>query len=458
MLKPQTTPAIDLRVVMFVVLSAFILALPTTIWPIRRALGTGAATSADGGRGSTRTRSLGHTVVIVSQVAGALVLTMGGALLITSIMAVYANTPALRTDGVVCSVRRCRGPATDDRVTGAQARSNALIETLRRMPGVDGVALTEGQVLDGGGGVPWWPAARRDVTASGRRRGGHLGFLSCAAAAARHGPLSDGRRVEGNAPVIVVSESVAHTYWPNTSPLGQTLNYFRVVVPFTVVGVVKDVRWNEWDTEVGSIYGPCARVSRSANPTVFIRTRKTAGQITAEATQAIAAADPLIQTTHSGTLDELFADSVRRGRFLSWLFGSFAIAALVIVCVGILGLIATATERRTREMGIRLALGATRDGLIGLLLREQLRAVVLGVIVGSLVSSWAVRFVKVYLYEITPYDPHVWTAAVAAIVATAAVGTLIPSLRAPRRSGTGVKGGVNSVTFGTTGKDRLVGD
>ena len=123
---------------------------------------------------------------------------------------------------------------------------------------------------------------------------------------------------------------------------------------------------------------------------------------------------------------------MRPRRFQSWLFGSFAIAALVIVGVGILGLIAMATARRTREMGIRLALGATRDGLIGLLLREQLRAVVLGVIVGSLVSAWAVRFVKVYLYEITPYDPRVWTAAVAAIVATAAIGTLIPSLRASR--------------------------
>jgi putative ABC transport system permease protein len=165
---------------------------------------------------------------------------------------------------------------------------------------------------------------------------------------------------------------------------------------------------------------------------VFIRTRKSAGQITAGATQAIAATDPLIRVTHSGTLDELFADSVRPRRFQSWLFGSFAIAALTIVGVGILGLIAIATARRTREMGVRLALGATRDHLVGLLLREQLRTVLAGVIVGSLVSMWAVRFVKVYLYEITPYDPRVWTATVVAIVSTAAIGTLIPSLRASR--------------------------
>ena len=83
-------------------------------------------------------------------------------------------------------------------------------------------------------------------------------------------------------------------------------------------------------------------------------------------------------------------------------------------------------------MGIRLALGSTRGNLVRLLLREQSRAVVAGVIVGSVISMWAVRFVRVYLYQITPYDPRVWTAAVVAIVFTTAIGTLIPSLRASR--------------------------
>ena len=83
-------------------------------------------------------------------------------------------------------------------------------------------------------------------------------------------------------------------------------------------------------------------------------------------------------------------------------------------------------------MGIRLAIGATRDSLNGLLLREQSRAVFAGVIAGSLISAWAVRFVKVYLFEITPYDPRMWSAAIGVIIVTAAVGTLIPALRASR--------------------------
>jgi putative ABC transport system permease protein len=435
LLKPQVEPAIDARVVLFVVLSAFLLAMPTTIWPIRRALRTGTAPLADSNRGSTRTRSLGRPIVIVSEVAGALVLTMGGALLVSSILTVYANTPAIRTDSVVVLREDMQGPGggmigSPERTT----RINRLIEALRRVPGVDGVALTDGQVLDGGGGVPWWippPAAatsRLEVVAEAVTSD----FYRVLQPQLVMGRFPTDAELEGDAPVIVVSEAVARTYWPNASPLGQTLTYYRVPVPFAVVGVVKDVRWNEWDTEVASIYGPYARVSRSPVPTVFIRTRRSVGQVIAQTIQAIAAVDPLIRTTHSGTLDQLFADSVRPRRFQSWLFGSFAMCALVIVGVGILGLIAMATARRTREMGIRLALGATRDNLVGLLLREQLRAVVAGVVVGSLVSAWAVRFVKVYLYQITPYDSRVWTAAVVAIVSTAAVGTLIPSLRASR--------------------------
>jgi hypothetical protein len=296
------------------------------------------------------------------------------------------------------------------------------------------VALTEGQLLDGGGGVPWWipppaagPAASRLPVVAEAVTSDFYRVLQPQLVMGR---FPTDAELESGAPVVVVSESVARAYWPNASPLGQTLTYLRVTVPFVVVGVVKDVRWNQWDAEVASIYGPHARVSRSASLTVFIRSRRSAGQITAQAIRAIAAADPLIRTTQASTLAERFADSVRPRRFQSWLFGSFAMCALVIVGVGILGLIAMATARRTREMGIRLALGATRDNLVGLLLREQLLAIVLGLIIGSLVSAWAVRFVKVYLYQITPYDPRVWTAAVVAIVATAAIGTVIPARRA----------------------------
>jgi len=163
---------------------------------------------------------------------------------------------------------------------------------------------------------------------------------------------------------------------------------------------------------------------------VFIRTQMSASQTLTEVTHAVGAVDPLISMDRAGTLQELFKDSVRPRRFQSWLFGSFALAALVIVGSGILGLIAMSTARRTREMGIRLALGSTREGLVRLLLREQLRSVAAGVVVGGAVSLWAVRFVQTYLYQITPYDRRVWSATIFVVVATTVIGTVVPSLRA----------------------------
>lgn len=430
LLKSQAEPTIDARVVMFVVLSAIALAMLTTIWPIRRAVGAGAGALGDGSRGSTRNRSIGRTVIIVSQVAAALVLTMGGALLVTSIMAVYANKPAIRTEGVVVLREWMQG---DGGAMTSTDRATRLLETLRRVPGVDGVALSDGQVLAGGGGVPWWRApagitSRLEVVSQLVTPD----FYRVLQPQLVKGRFPTDAELESDAPVIVVSESVARAYWPSTSPLGQSLTYQsgRHNEPFDVVGVVKDVRWNSWDAEVGAVYGPYRRVSRTASPTVFIRTRKSAGQITAQAIQAIAAFDPLIRTTQSGTLDELFADTVRTRRFQAWLFGSFAVAALVIVGAGVLGLIAMSTARRTREMGIRLALGSTREALVRLLLREQLMQVLLGILIGSVIAAWSVRFVKSYLYEITPYDPRVWSVAILVIVATTVLGTLIPSLRA----------------------------
>jgi putative ABC transport system permease protein len=83
-------------------------------------------------------------------------------------------------------------------------------------------------------------------------------------------------------------------------------------------------------------------------------------------------------------------------------------------------------------MGIRIALGSTSERLLRLLVREQLASVIFGVIAGSLIAAWAVRFVRGYLYEITPYDPRVWFAAIAVIVLTTVIGTLIPAWRASR--------------------------
>jgi len=210
------------------------------------------------------------------------------------------------------------------------------------------------------------------------------------------------------------------------------LTHWRSKAVFTVIGVVKDVRWLAWDLESPIIYAPYASVARYPWLTYFIRTDENTGRVIDDAIKAIEQTDRLARPNRAGTLDGIFRESVSLRRFQSWLFGGFAAAALVVVGVGIFGLLAMSTARRTREVGIRCALGATPNSVAALILREQAVAVVAGLVAGGAVAAWAVGFVKGYLYELTVTDPRIWLSAVGLILVTALVGALIPAVRASR--------------------------
>jgi len=139
-----------------------------------------------------------------------------------------------------------------------------------------------------------------------------------------------------------------------------------------------------------------------------------------------------VGVTRAMLLEEAFSELLRRRAFSAWLFGGFSASALAIVGCGILGLVAMSTANRTRELGIRLALGATRDGVIRMLLREQLTGVLGGLALGAILAAWAMQFMRLSLYEFTAYDPRLWAIAMVTIVVTATVGVLVPALRASR--------------------------
>ena len=129
--------------------------------------------------------------------------------------------------------------------------------------------------------------------------------------------------------------------------------------------------------------------------------------------------------------DALFA-SVKHRALPAWLFGSIGFAAVVIAGVGILGLLMMSAAQRTREMGVRVALGATTARVIGLLIGEQLLPVGTGLLVGTAISLALARFAGSQLYRVGAYDPAVWSAVALALLVVAFIGTLVPSLRAAR--------------------------
>jgi predicted permease len=433
LLKP---PAIDWRVAAFVVAAALLLAVPTSLWPIRRATRSAAPAlgHADAGRASERTRSVGRFLIVASQVAGGFALTLCGALLVGSLLAVYANELPIRSDNVILVEAWLQGPGgMMGKSPERNARVGPLLDRLRHVPGAAAVAMTSAEILLGGGSGSWFEPP------AGARR---LGDVDLQAVTSDYyqviqpqliaGRVPTDDELAGNARVLVVSERVAAAYWPNGPAIGRTLVEYRDPEPYTVVGVVKDVRWYSWDVETASIYGPYALLSRVPWLTFLIRAQGPTGPVMNESMRAIHDADPLVELRRAATLGDLFVDSVRPRRFQAWLFGSFAAAGLAIVGVGILGLLAMATTRRVKEIGIRHALGATPPGIVRLLVREQLMPVVAGLIAGGVISAWSVTLLEKYLYRITIHDPRVWATAAALILATAAIGALVPAIRASR--------------------------
>jgi ABC-type antimicrobial peptide transport system permease subunit len=148
--------------------------------------------------------------------------------------------------------------------------------------------------------------------------------------------------------------------------------------------------------------------------------------------RTVAALGPSYSLQRIQPLRALVHDSVRLRIFQAWLFGAFAVSALVLMGVGVFGLIAMTVGHRGREIAIRTALGSTRARLIRLLVREQFSAVVAGLLAGGLAAAWAARLLKSYVYEITVYDPRVWSAAIAVVTVAAVLGALLPSWRASR--------------------------
>ena len=426
---------VDWRVAGFVAGALVLMAVVVAIAPIRRSMTRQMTGATSAGRtASERVRTPGRLAVIGAQVAIAFVLTVLGSSLVGSLLAVYANDRPIRTQGVVAVNVRFQGPgATMDLSPDRTVRERVLREELMRIPGVSLVASSAAQVLVGGGAMSWFTAPPGTTNPSNLGTWPVTeGFYDALEPQLVMGRLPTNDELRSGAPLIVVSERTARAYWPAVSAVGQALTDQRTQATFTVGGGVKVVRWQPGDTESPVIYPRDSLVCGAPWVTMFLRTDSNSGRVIADALRVIEQRDPMTTVNAASTLDELYRDTVSLRCFQSWLFGGFAAAALVVVGVGILGLLAMSAARRTKEVGIRCALGATPRMVTTLMVREQLRAVTAGLVVGALAAAWAVGFVEGYLYQLTTTDPRIWITATALILAMAAVGTLIPAIRASR--------------------------
>jgi predicted permease len=257
-------------------------------------------------------------------------------------------------------------------------------------------------------------------------------------------PVIHGRGFEpGDAtgpPVMLINETLAKRFFADRDPIGGKIKPgFNPTRPyFTVVGVVKDVKQGGIDAPVGTeLYLNIEQTPRIAqfaptNMNVVVRTKQSMKALSAPIAQAVRSLDQGLPIVKMRTMDAVFGDSVSRPRFITLLLGIFGGLALVLAAIGTYGVLSYLVQQRTQEIGIRMALGADRRGVLMLVLRQGLVLAGIGLIAGVAGAIAAGRLLRTLLFNVSPQDPMTIAVVVLVMGLVAALACLIPALRATR--------------------------
>ncbi len=220
-------------------------------------------------------------------------------------------------------------------------------------------------------------------------------------------------------------------YWDGHDPIGTRVTFNRGEDWFTVVGVVGDVRQFGLAQEtVAQVYLPLTQSPQTFAGQVLVRTAGSPDGFAATLRQTVHAVDPNQPVERVQTLDDLRAEALAAPRLTATLLSIFAGLALLVTLAGLGGVIATSVTQRTREFGVRMALGATRPAVMAMVLRQGLVLVGVGLALGVLGAAVAGRVLSAYLYQTTPRDPLIIAGVVVAFLAAATLACLAPARRA----------------------------
>ncbi len=432
-------PSLDARVLFFAALVTFATGIGFGILPATRIGQKNAADLREGGRsgmGSRRERL--RSALVVTEVACSLVLVVGFGLLTRALWRIQSVDPGFRAQHVLTLRTSLPMPRYEKPATRDQFYQHVLEET-RHLPGVTAAGFTSFLPLAMGGGI-WSVDIAGHPEDLANRRAASLRFVTPGFFAAMGIPLLAGRDVEQRdshtaAFVALVSQSFVRRYWPGESPLGRSINIGKH--DRQVIGVVGDVRvrglerssepqvylsWQQPD-DVSSWYAPKDLAIRSTgDPTALI----------ASVRHIIHEADPAQPVSDVRSLEEIVeADTASRRAQLAVL-GAFGGIALLLAAVGIHGLLAFAVSSRTREIGVRIALGARNADILSHTAGDALRLAALGIVAGILLSYGVGRLLESLLAGVSPWDPETLAVAAAVTLIMALAGSLLPAIRAIR--------------------------
>jgi predicted permease len=233
--------------------------------------------------------------------------------------------------------------------------------------------------------------------------------------------------------VAVVNETFARHYWPGENAVGKTFRSRNSDGPmFEIIGVAADHKVRTL-TEAPTPFLHVARTQRPNSYTAVIaRTRGDAASLLRDMRRELLALEPNLVFVENQTMEAEVGATLFPARAGAWLVGGVGVVAMLLAAIGLYGVIAYSVARRTREMGIRLALGARPASVLTLVLRQGLLVAAAGLIAGCLLAVVAARAIAVALYGVSASDPISWIAAVVVLLTVSVLANLVPAWRAAR--------------------------
>jgi len=416
------------------VLTAMVCGLP----PALRGAGATSAALHDAQRGSTRGRHRGRDALVMVQTSLALMLLIGSGLLVRSFQELSSVDPGYDLENILTFQMAIEDePGMDNAVSLASFHLD-FMDQLRALPGVATVGIVENLPLNEGVGTV--PFVTEDM-ASEEDAGAQIGrtwvagdyFEAMGISLLRGRTFENAEQLE-NPGSVVISEAAAELLWPGEDPIGKRLLWPAFDTWETVVGVVEDVMQYSFRDEVQPmVYFPLVAQDPAAwsfsSPAYVIRSDR-ADEIAPEVRALVRQAAPSAPMYRVFTMETLADESMTSLAFTMLALGIASVMALLLGTVGLYGVLSYVVAERTREIGVRMALGAEAERVRRMVVAQGLRVVVVGVVVGLAVSAAATRSLQSLLFEIRPLDPGTFVAVGLIMLGVGAIASYVPARRA----------------------------
>ncbi|MFL5615891.1 MAG: ABC transporter permease [Gemmatimonadaceae bacterium] len=432
---------VDARVIGIALVLAVVVGIACGIVPAWRGASVDPQDALRGGRGGGAGREQHRALrtLVVVEIALSLVLLIGAGLTLKGFAGLLGNDPGFETAHVL-TMNVTTAPARYVSRSAPMAFLEPTLDAIRTIPGVESagsISLIPYVNWGNNSNIRYEGEPKGDPT---RQPMVEFRRVSTGFFALTHQRLLAGRLLTQNdfadsaaPPVVVVNQALVERDLKNVDPIGKRFHLSDTTFA-TIVGVVSNIRnMGPFVPPAPEMYWTYPRTGQWATFPLMIRVKRGDPTSVAPAVRAaIRAVDPTAAVARVSSMPAVISKSLGEPRFYLSLLGAFAVVALTLAIAGLYGVLSYAVARRTRELGIRAALGSSASGLLRLMALDGLRLVILGLILGSLGGAIVTRLLTFALYGVSPLDASTWTIALVLMLVAGGAATLVPARRATR--------------------------